>query len=545
MEEAETAPLIAKTVVRRSTSSPWFEKLSVDAGIDTLVQHFGYRLLVMLFASQHLMKGFAASFTLPCTQFLYASYKVAGPQIQIFSGVTQLPWAMKPVIGLVSDALPIGGYHKAPYILMASVFGVIACASVGGVSQDHLSIGRLVGCIFLLQLQFSTCDLLTEARYAEKMQSKPEHGPALMTFVWFGLQVGTLSATVFLGPVLKHCGPKVPFVIALLPVASVVIPVARNFLEEIPKSPTQVAAARRRLFEQKEACILCFIMFLGTTMLTYMGIAYESVRLNAVASLAVAAVLLVAFSVLLKPIIAKVTAFFLLQTSLGISISGASFYFYTDSPEQYPEGPHFSQEFYTSVLGTAGSICSLVGICTYQHYASRWTYRGLLLLSNVALSLLSVTDIVLFTRLNVRLGLPDHAFVLGASVLSSVVMQWMWMPGVVLLSQLCPKGMEATMYALLAGCHNFGNTVASNMGAWALELLNCQPSGLPRESEQFDRLWVGSALSTVLPMLTLLLLPWLIPDARQTDKLLDESERDATAGSLWKRWTACPSTGAR
>uniref|UniRef100_A0A7S1RTX7 Uncharacterized protein n=1 Tax=Alexandrium catenella TaxID=2925 RepID=A0A7S1RTX7_ALECA len=326
--------------------------------------------------------------------------------------------------------------------------------------------------------------------------------------------------------------------IALLPVTFIVIPVARNFLEETPKTPNEVATTRKHLAEQKEACFLCCLMFLGTVALTFIGIVYESVAVNAVASLAVAVVMLVAFSVLLKPIIAKVNAFFLLQTSLGFSIAGASFYFYTDAPEQYPEGPHFSQEFYTSILGTAGSICSLLGICTYQRYASQWTYRGLLFVSNVALSLLSVSDIILFTRLNVHFGLPDHAFVLGASVLTSVIAQWMWMPGIVILSQLCPKGMEATMYALLAGCHNLGNTVASSCGAWVLELLHCQPTGAIGESKQFEHLWVGSVLSTVLPMVTLILLPWLIPNARQTDKLLEDCERDATSGSLWKRWVA-------
>jgi len=247
-------------------------------------------------------------------------------------------------------------------------------------------------------------------------------------------------------------------------------------------------------------------------------------------------VMLVSFSVVLRPVIAKVNAFFLIQTSLGVSIGGASFYFFTDNPYQYPEGPHFSMEFFTSVLGVIGSICSLVGIYSYQKYATGWTYRQLLMFTNIVLSVLSVSDLMIFTRLNVRLGLPDHAFVLGASVLTGIIAQWMWMPGVVIMSQLCPKGMEATMYALLAGCHNLGNTIASNCGALVLELLGCQPSGANNETAQFKNLWVGSALSIILPMLTLVMIPWLIPDARQTDKLMEDNERDATAGSLLKRW---------
>lgn len=532
----EVTPLInSEKKAPRGPVSNLLHQAEKATGIDELERHFGYKLLVMLFASQHLMKGFAATFTGPCVQYLYGSYKVAGPQMQIFSGVTQLPWAMKPVIGLISDNLPIRGYHKAPYMLIASLFGIGACASIGVVPHDHMSVGRLVVCLFLMQLQLSTCDLLTEAKYAEKMRAKPEQGPALMTFVWFGLQFAGLVAVALIGPVMKHFGNRIPFLMALIPLSLIVIPLGKGFMEERPRSTEEKRAADAQIMEQKEVIFLCLLMFAGTILLSVLGIMYESAFVNAVAALVVAIVMLISFSLVLRPIIAKVNAFFLIQTSLGISIGGASFYFYTDTPEQYPEGPHFSQEFFTSVLGIIGSLCSLVGIYSYQKYACNWSYRGLLLFTNVVLSLLSVTDIVMFTRLNVKLGIPDHAFVLGASVLTTVIAQWMWMPGVVILSQLCPAGMEATMYALLAGCHNLGNTIASNCGALVLEWLKCQPSGANNESAQFQNLWVGSALSTVLPMFTLALLPWLIPDAKQTDKLLEDDDRDPMEGSPLRR----------
>jgi len=280
----------------------------------------------------------------------------------------------------------------------------------------------------------------------------------------------------------------------------------------------------------------------GTVLLTVLGIAFASATVNAVAAIFVAFTMLAAFSLVLRPVIAKVNAFFLVQTSLTLSISGASFYFFTDTPEQYPEGPHFSVEFFTSVLGIVGSVCSLIGIYSYQQYMKDWTYRGLLLMTNVVAALLSVTDVMVFLRLNRRWGLPDQLFVLGASALETIVGYWMWMPGIMITSQLCPRDMEATMYALLAGCHNLGMAIASNCGALVLELLDCAPSGAKGESAQFRNLWVASALSTLLPLGTLALLPWLIPAARQTDKILEEGERSATAGSVWRRLAGGPDT---
>merc|ERR1719235_2864627 len=143
-------------------------------------------------------------------------------------------------------------------------------------------------------------------------------------------------------------------------------------------------------------------MFAGTIVLSIIGTLYESSYVNCFAALAVAVVMLLAFSLVLRPVIAKVNAFFLIQTSLGFSIGGASFYFFTDDKQMYPEGPHFSMEFYTSVLGVVGSVCSLVGIYSYQKIMKDWTYRNLLLMTNVVLSILSISDVIMFRRLNVQ-----------------------------------------------------------------------------------------------------------------------------------------------
>ena len=79
-------------------------------------------------------------------------------------------------------------------------------------------------------------------------------------------------------------------------------------------------------------------------------------------------------------------------------MGGAAFYFFTDTPEQYPEGPHFSEFFFNSVMGTAGAIFSLLGIYLYQRCLSKWSYRNLLLFTNGIYAVLSAFDILLFTR---------------------------------------------------------------------------------------------------------------------------------------------------
>eukprot|EP00971_Amphidinium_carterae_P219386 4355368-Amphidinium_carterae.2 len=72
--------------------------------------------------------------------------------------------------------------------------------------HDTIGVEKVVACLFIIQLQLSTRygivggmmlteqlgvrSMLKQAKYAEKMQKKPEKGPELMTYVWFGLTAG-------------------------------------------------------------------------------------------------------------------------------------------------------------------------------------------------------------------------------------------------------------------------------------------------------------------------------------------------------------------
>merc|ERR1719421_2016196 len=155
---------------------------------------------------------------------------------------------------------------------------------------------------------------------------------------------------------------------------------------------------------------------------------------------------------------------------------------------------------------------SIIGLMIYNKYMKDWSYRKLLTMSNMMCSGFYFLDIVIFTRRNLDWGIPDHFFILG-STCQEIVRQWQWMPGIVVMSQLCPKGMEATMFALLAGCHNLGSLIA-----------------------EFNNLWKASVISTVLPMTTIALIPYLIPDKRRTEPLIVEFPDSATAGSPVSKW---------
>lgn len=230
-----------------------------------------------------------------------------------------------------------------------------------------------------------------------------------------------------------------------------------------------------------------------------------------------------AFYLLVDRRIAKIQSFVLIQNMFSVSTEAAVFFFFTDTVEQYPDGPHFSTYFYITVMGLVGSICSLLGTWTYHTFMKDWTYRRVFICNNLLFMVVSLLNVVLYKRWN-RGWMPDYLFVLGAETFQNIVSIWTYMPMTIMISQLSPPGLESTMFAILAGSSNLGNSFAQYQGAFLLQILNITPNGSPNEGVKFNNLWIASLISSLLPCIPLILVPFLIPNAHQTQNLLEDEE---------------------
>lgn len=83
------------------------------------------------------------------------------------------------------------------------------------------------------------------------------------------------------------------------------------------------------------------MMFACAVVIMVVGLLQNDPRINFAVSFTASLFMLLCCSICLTPLVAKVNAFAVLYTGLNASISGATFYFYTDSKEVYPAGPHF------------------------------------------------------------------------------------------------------------------------------------------------------------------------------------------------------------
>merc|ERR1712190_348045 len=95
------------------------------------------------------------------------------------------------------------------------------------------------------------------------------------------------------------------------------------------------------------------------------------------------------------------------------------------------------------------------------------------------------------------------------------------MPGVLLISRLCPRGAEATVYAILSGFHNLGANIAGLLGVWLTGHLGIKTVGNVRTSTDCDFSGLSSAIviaHVVLPLACLPLTFVLIPGWQMEDE---------------------------
>jgi len=203
-----------------------------------------------------------------------------------------------------------------------------------------------------------------------------------------------------------------------------------------------------------------------------------------------------------------------------ISLSGVYFYFFTDGPEQYPAGPHFSDAFYVLSFGLVDSVSRLSGVVVYNWGFKHFRYRTIFALCTAAYLVVNLGNVTYCLRWNIKyLGISDPLYVLSLRALDGLIGQINLMPAILLVSHLCPKGKEATIYSLIAANLALGNAIGKYNGTLVLHKLGIHPRGKVGEGSQFDNLWIAALIAAVANATHIVTLPFLVPDARPDEKL--------------------------
>ncbi|CAD7965495.1 unnamed protein product [Amoebophrya sp. A120] len=232
----------------------------------------------------------------------------------------------------------------------------------------------------------------------------------------------------------------------------------------------------------------------------------------------------------LTPVIAKVVVFFYFGTFFTFTIDGAVFYFMIDSKEQYPEGPGFSTMFVATWLPLFSNVMNLFGFWFYSSYMQNVRVYTLMYASSAIAMVCNLAGALQFSRV-IPTPAMDQFLILMSAAVYEFTHVWFLMSFFALMSLLCPRRLEAVMFALLHSVTLMGFAQGRANGAVVLDFLSIHPRAEEGESAQFKNLWIAALIHSVMSFIPILLLPWLVPNIHLTTNM---AQKDAVSGSVYR-----------
>ena len=443
---------------------------------DRLKNAFGYKFIFLIFIAQCLIKGVCFVIFTEGMLPIFRNMGLDAIQIQVYGAVALSPWTFKPLVGVLSDLIAINGLHKKYAILFACLLGISgSICMVIGINIPVIMVLFLVFAHF----QISVLDLLIEAKYAEKMRDHPETGSDIQTLASGFQQAGFLIALSFVGPLADLQLFRVTSIIGLCLTVTPLLPVFFNWLPEvpIPNAPYILLDTKQIRENWRIITVVAVTGISAPAMAAIAAFAAKWLGL-ACASIVMVVVLIGGFLSMPHPIIARVALFQVLTQVSRVRFSSVLDFFFIADPVCLPGGPNFSYKFYITTTGLAGCAASLSTVFLYQYFLSKWKFRSVLIFTALLSGLGGIFDYIIVKRWNVPY-IPDWIFFLiGDDVLSSVVDTLFYIPSASIIGKVCPKGMESSTYAYLAGIANFGSMISVITGALLAEIFGIKTTGV-------------------------------------------------------------------
>jgi len=486
-----------------------------------VVAVFNLRFVLFLGVSQFFLKGIAYYLSRSIMLPLFKSVIQADAmKLQLYVMLCMVPWSIKPLIGVCSDIMRIGGYHKRYWLFGAMALGSI-CAGFLFLGYANKSGIGLALCLMGVQFQIALFDLFSESAFSEIVRDHPYTGSDIITLVQGFQQSGGFIAVLLIGLLADGGYYKTLFSFVAGVIVTPLVPSLFNWLLEKKHAGTSVfqLVNRAQLYRDRWFIGLVAATGLAAPLVALIVNAVDPAVGLAVAILLTMAIVLAAFKIA-DPIIARVA---LLQVILSVGsprLGGALDYFYTADETCVPGGPHFSYAYYLTYAGVAGTLSSIAGVIVYQAVFSRFRFRTVLVITTLMCGFIGMSDLFIVLRLNVRMGIPDRAaYILGEAVMEPLMEMLQWIPVSALISKVVPKGMESSSFAFMAGISNFSSMIAELSGALLFETVGIKTTGVCN----FEKLWILILVCHVLmPIVTGVPAIWLIPNVYQTEALTSE-----------------------
>ncbi|MBE9181650.1 folate/biopterin family MFS transporter [Oculatella sp. LEGE 06141] len=378
--------------------------------------------------------------------FLKDELGLSPAQVSALMGIAAIPWMIKPVFGFLSDGLPIFGYRRRPYLILSGLLGAGSWVALATVVHTAWAATLAIA---LSSLSVALSDVIVDSLVVERArQESVRDAGSLQSLCWGASAFGGLITAYFSGLLLEHFSTHTVF--AITATFPLIVSLVAGLINESRVALSNDWEIVKTQVKQLRTAVTQKSIWLPTAFL------------------------------------------FIWQAT---PTADSAFFFFTTNELG------FQPEFLGRVR-LVTSIASLLGVWMFQRFFKSVPFRTFFGWTTVISAVLGMTALLLVTHANRAIGIDDHWFSLGDSLILTVMGQIAYMPVLVLAARLCPPGVEATLFALLMSVTNLAGLLSYELGAVLMHLLGVTESN-------FERLWLLVVITNVSTLLPLPFLGWL------------------------------------
>tara|TARA_Y100000310_G_C20665231_1_gene807118 strand:- start:389 stop:1705 length:1317 start_codon:yes stop_codon:yes gene_type:complete len=382
-------------------------------------------------------------------------------QVALLGSIAIIPWSIKPLYGFFSDRQPIWGYRRKPYLFLA---GLMGSAGYFSMATWVSSFTHVAFALLLSAMGFALADVIVDGIVVEKSRNQTVAGK-LQSICRASIMVGALLTAYLSGILVEEIGARnVFFVTGTLPLLTSIL--ALIISEDT--SGFEVFSLRDTWLKLKGAMtrdLLWAILFV------------------------------------------------FIWRSTPSSGGGLS-YFMIDELG-------FDPEFFGR-LSLISHGMGIVGVLIFRKWLLAVSLRELFFWIIIASVILSLPTIGLVYGWYEYVGMSPRLFAMADTLISAPLSEIAFIPLMVLAARLCPKGIEATMFAILASIMNIGLAVSDLGGAFLVNYFDVHQAigDMAANYSNLDKvLWIA-ILSSFLPMPLI----WKLPEIRVAEEVSGPSK---------------------
>jgi MFS family permease len=259
MNSSETAVSKPRADERAATSAPHADRAPDHRTIDRLLWFFA---LVYIVEGLGQVVGLVYQ---PLTYYLKAVHGWTPVQVTAFITLFNLPWVIKPLYGLISDFLPLFGYRRKSYLLLANA------AAIGGYmwATQIEAPGVLVFALMITAYAMAISSTLCGAVLVENGQRLHESG-RFVNQQWLWFNIAAMAAAIIGGQLVQHLSPTSALhaAAAIVGVAPLAVIFGTLFLINEEKVAIDLAGMRATArglvaaFKRRELWLIALFIFL-------------------------------------------------------------------------------------------------------------------------------------------------------------------------------------------------------------------------------------------------------------------------------------------